>query len=73
MNTPRLARIGYRRYRIVEGPASGTILEASANPHALPCFRWTVVDGQYPAGIAGWTLRGLARACAEAAEAEVSA
>lgn len=69
--TPKLRCLsGYSRYEITSGPASGTRIERSPNPGALPCFRWGV-EKAVPEGLRvgnhGFTLRGLARACEAAA------
>ena len=61
-DTPRLRRLSYQRYEIADGPAAGTVLRASDNPTALPCFRWIVESGVRH-GNDGFTLHGLARAC----------
>lgn len=63
-NCPKLMKLGYKRYQIVTGPASGTVIEAAVNPQALPCFRWRAVSGPgaFKGFYDGFTLRGLARA-----------
>lgn len=69
----RLQKAGYCRYRIADGPATGTLIERSTNVRRYPCFRWTVIEGVQPGGIAGWTLRGLAEACERFAARRLSA
>lgn len=70
--SPKLRRLYYGAYEIVTGPAAGTVIERSTNPHALPCFRWTVIDGPSFPSTSGFRLRGLAAACDAAAAANVA-
>lgn len=68
--TPSLRRLAPGRYMIATGPAAGTIIARAPNPQALPCFRWGIdtTPLSQPPRHEGFTLRGLARACARKAD-----